>query len=141
MTAPVIRETLVNASPDLAFELFTRHIGQWWPLDQFGVFNDGTVAFENNAIVEHSGDRETTWSEVTEWAPPTALSFSWHPGADAERATAVRLTFSPAGDHTLVSLVHSGWERTDHPDAAAEGYGNGWPVTLDCFRAYVAGAV
>jgi uncharacterized protein YndB with AHSA1/START domain len=137
MTAPVTRKVLVNAGPQRAFDLFTGHIGAWWPIDRFGVFHDGTVAFESDKLVERSGDRESVWGEVTLWEPPDSLVFTWHPGYGLENATDIRVTFMPEGDQTLVTLVHSGWERMSDPDAAAEEYGNGWPGVLARFAELV----
>jgi Activator of Hsp90 ATPase homolog 1-like protein len=137
MTAPVRREVIVNAVPERAFELFTGHIGAWWPLDKFGVFNDGTVAFEDGRIIERSNDRESVWGDVTAWEPPDALGFTWHPGYGVEQATAIRVTFTAAEDKTLVTLVHTGWERMTNPDASAEEYTNGWPRVLAGFAALV----
>jgi len=135
MTAPVRREVLVDAAPDRAFEVFTEQVGQWWPLDRFGVFGDGTVAFEGGLLVERSGDRQSIWGEVTEWAPPSMLAMTWHPGYETDRATDIRVTFEAQGEQTLVTLVHSGWERMTDPDAAAEEYGSGWPGVLRGFAA------
>lgn len=133
MTAPVRREILVNAAPQRAFELFTGQIGAWWPLDRFGVFNDGTVAFEGDRLVERSGEQQTVWGEVTEWSPPHALALTWHPGYDVALGTDIRVTFEPQLAQTLVTLVHSGWERASDPAASAQEYGNGWPTVLARF--------
>jgi uncharacterized protein YndB with AHSA1/START domain len=137
MTAPIRREIVVNAAPDRAFDLFTGRIGAWWPLDRFGVFNDGTVAFEGELLVERSGNRETIWGEVLEWNPPGGLAITWHPGYGSENATEIRVTFTAREDQTLVTLVHTGWERMTDPDAAAAEYGNGWPGVLERYRELV----
>ena len=51
--APVRREALVAAAPDRAFELFTAHIGSWWPRPDYSVFeHDNDVAFEDGRLVE-----------------------------------------------------------------------------------------
>jgi uncharacterized protein YndB with AHSA1/START domain len=140
MTAPVRREVIVNAAPDRAFDLFTAHIGEWWPLANFGVFGDGTVAFESTAIVERSSGQESVWGEVTTWEPPSSLGFTWHPGYGIEHATDVLVTFTPSDDKTLVTLVHTGWERMTDPDASAAEYSSGWPTVLGAFAALVGPA-
>lgn len=144
--APVRRETLVAAAPERAFELFTGRIGAWWPLAHFSVFeHDNDVAFEDGRIVERASDgRESVWGTVTEWEPPLAIAFTWHPGYGEEHATDVRITFEASGPdasvaQTLVTLVHTGWERMTDPVASAEQYGRGWPDVLAGFSALVQG--
>jgi uncharacterized protein YndB with AHSA1/START domain len=133
MTPPLRREVLVATSPDRAFAAFTERIGEWWPLARFSVFGDGTVAVEGTQIVERSGDRAAVWGDITVWEPPSAFGFTWHPGYGSERATDVRVTFESAGEQTLVTLVHTGWERTENPATSREEYGNGWPLVLAAF--------
>jgi uncharacterized protein YndB with AHSA1/START domain len=135
--APIRREVIADASPDRAFELFISKIGAWWPLARFGVFGDGTVAFEGDEIVERSGDRVSVWAEVLERSAPTLLRVNWHPGGDPDRGTDLRITFTADGDRTLVAIEQSGWERMAEPAAAAEEYGNGWPAVLAGFAKLV----
>jgi uncharacterized protein YndB with AHSA1/START domain len=137
VTSPVRREVIVSTAPERAFELFTTRIGAWWPLEGYSVFRDGTVAFEGDLLVERSGDRESVWAEVLEWAPPESLPMTWHPGYGADKGTEVRVTFTAHGEGTLVSLVHTGWERMDNPDDAASQYGAGWPEVLASYSALV----
>jgi len=56
------------------FSLFTDRIGDWWPLGDYAVYDDGTI-----------------WAEVTEWHPPRVLRLSWHPGSTVERAADLRM--------------------------------------------------
>ena len=138
---PVRREVLVAAEPEREFELFTGRIGAWWPLARFSVFeHDNDVAFENGRIIERATDgRESVWGTVTEWEPPLAVAFTWHPGYGEEHATDVRVTFEASGAETLVTLVHTGWERMDDPFARAAAYEQGWPGVLAAFSALVTG--
>ena len=96
------------------------------------------------SIVERSGDRVSVWAEVTEWDPPGALGFTWHPGTDPAKATRVRVTFSAEGDQTLVTVQHSGWEILADPAlaaAAAQEYGQGWPGVLGGFASWSPAAI
>ena len=143
---PVRLEVLVAAPPERAFELFTGRIGGWWPLARFSVFeHDNDVAFEDGHIVERATDgRESVWGTVTEWDPPGAIAFTWHPGYGEEHATDVRVTFAASGAssssaQTLVTLVHTGWERMDDPFARAAEYEQGWPRVLGAFADLVGG--
>jgi uncharacterized protein YndB with AHSA1/START domain/uncharacterized protein YciI len=129
---PVRREILVDAGPDAAFEIFTAGLGRWWPLAAgFGVYLDGTVAFAGGQIIERSAaGRRVVWGTVTRWEPPDAVAFTWHPGYEPERASHVEVTFTAAGEQTLVSLTHSGWEVFADPAASRSGYEQGWPKVL-----------
>ena len=88
---PTRREIRVAATADRTFSLFTDRIGDWWPLGDYAVYGDGTVAFEGKDVVEGAGDRATIWAEVTEWHPPRVLRLSWHPGGTVERAADLRV--------------------------------------------------
>ncbi|MCW2529064.1 MAG: hypothetical protein JWM76_3924 [Pseudonocardiales bacterium] len=78
-----------------------------------------------------------TAAEVIERSAPHRLRINWHPGSDPERGTDLRVAFIAAGDRTLVSVEHSGWERMAEPAAAAEKYGDGWPGVLAAFARLV----
>jgi len=137
MPEPVTHEVVVSLDPAQAFAAFTTRIGEWWPLDRQGVFGDGTVAFEEEQLVERSGDQESVWGEVMQWDPGTALQLTWHPGNDVANATDIRVTFEETVDGTSVTLTHSGWERAQDPDAAAADYASTWPRVLGQFAALV----
>ena len=134
------REIVVAARPDLAFEVFVNRIGQWWPLAEFSVFGaDASVSFDGDDIVEVGSDgQRSVWGSVTARRPGHELAFSWHPGRDAERASQVTVTFEPAGEHTLVRLVHDGWEVFAEPAAARAEYEHGWPVVLGRYGVHAA---
>ncbi|BEP14912.1 hypothetical protein acdb102_32230 [Acidothermaceae bacterium B102] len=138
--SPIRREVLVDADPELAFEVFTERVGLWWPMAEHSVHGEGgSVAFTDGTIVETSAAGEVLlWGTVTEWAPPTSLAFTWHPGRTADNPSSVTVTFTAAGDQTLVRLEHAGWEVYADPTAAREEYGHGWPTVLGRFRDDVA---
>jgi hypothetical protein len=98
---PIHREVFVDA-----FDVFTGQIGQWWPLAENGVYGgQSTVAFEEGRLIERSTDGEmSVWGTVTEWAPGQAVRFTWHPGKEAEKASAVSVSFNRRGQGTLVVL-------------------------------------
>lgn len=50
------------------------------------------------------------------------------------------MSFAAAGEHTLVTLEHSGWEVLADPAAARDEYCNGWPAVLDRYRDEVSAA-
>ena len=139
---PIRREILVDADPVTAFEVFTGHLGRWWPLGELSVYGDGdgaTVAFADGQIIERSADGQlAVWGTVTRWEPPGTVAFSWHPGQAAESASHVEVTFAAAASQTLVTVEHSGWEAFADPAAARAEYDHGWPMVLDCYRDYAA---
>ncbi len=126
------REIMVAARPSLAFEVFVTRIGAWWPLAQLSVCGAGSrVEFDGDDIIETDPDgRRSVWGSVTSRRPGQALAFSWHPGRDADHASHVTVTFEPVGEHTLVRLVHDGWEAFAEPAAARAEYDSGWPMVL-----------
>ncbi len=138
--APIRREIRVACDPTTAFELFTAHLGAWWPLAAHSVFGEeASVAFEDGAVVERLGTEQAVWGSVVEWDRPTGFRMTWHPGQDPEGATDVAVSFGRDGDGTLVTLVHSGWERLAEPESARAEYDRGWPTVLGGFAARVGG--
>jgi uncharacterized protein YciI len=132
---PIHREMLVDAEPEKAFEVFTARIGDWWPLASHSVHGErATVSFEDGELVERSPAGETSvWATVTRWEPPAVLALSWYPGHPGQRITEVTVSFAAAGEQTLVTLEHSGWEVYADPAAARDEYSNGWPAVLQGF--------
>jgi uncharacterized protein YndB with AHSA1/START domain len=140
-TAAITKEIHVDATPETAFKVFTERIGEWWPLEQYAVFQgDTTVAFEGDRIVERLGDEETVWGEVLDFEVAGRLRFTWHPGRpDDEEPTEVEVTFAADGDGTLVTLVHGGWERlSEERRAGRVDYDNGWPHVLSRYAVLAA---
>ena len=135
-TEPVIKEVRVDAAPETAFAVFVERIGEWWPLEHYSVFGpDATVAFEGDRIVERHGEQETVWGEVLAFELGGRVRFTWHPGRDDE-PTEVEVTFAADGDGTLVTLVHTGWERlSEERRAGRASYENGWPLVLERYAA------
>lgn len=98
----------IAAAPQRAFEFFTAHIHQWWPLATHSVgaghaagivFGEGAGA----AIVETMADGSTAvWGTVTRWEPPHCVAFTWHPGAAEAEATRVEVTFTQSGPGSTV---------------------------------------
>ncbi|MDO8144816.1 MULTISPECIES: SRPBCC domain-containing protein [unclassified Isoptericola] len=136
--APVECEVLVPCPPARAYRLFVDDLGTWWPLGTHSVFGaEGTVAVTDGRLVETGPDGATAvWGTITEAVEPEVLEFTWHPGADPDTATLVRVTFAAAGPGgTRVRLVHTGWQARPDGAAARAGYDRGWPGVLDALAA------
>jgi uncharacterized protein YndB with AHSA1/START domain len=134
---PVRKTVTVPAAPQRAFELFTAHIHQWWPLQTHSVGGDQAagVAFAagvGGEIVETLADGSTSvWGTVTDWAPPHRVAFTWHAGTPAAEATRVEVTFTEdVPGSTVVRLVHSGWERRPDGASVRDGYESGWDPVI-----------
>jgi uncharacterized protein YndB with AHSA1/START domain len=133
---PIRRQVVVPAPPDRAFDVFTRAIGTWWPVDRHSVHGAGArPAFRDGRLIETGpGGEEVDWGTVLTWDPPHRLRLTWHPGYGAERASEVEVSFTAAaGGQTVVTLTHRGWEKFPDPGAARNSYDEGWPVVLAAY--------
>jgi len=73
----------------------------------------------------------SVWGTVTSWDPPHAVAYAWHAGTPVAEATSVEVTFTPdEHGHTVVELVHSGWDNRPDGAAARAGYETGWNPVL-----------
>ncbi len=138
--APVRKSVTVPAAPQRAFELFTAHMHEWWPLATHSVGAEDAVsvtfgAGAGAAITETMADGTTCrWGTVTHWEPPYRVAFTWHAGTPETEATRVDVTFTPSGpDSTVVRLIHSGWERRPDGASARENYDSGWDPVIGSF--------
>ena len=124
-----------------AFDLFTRHIGRWWPMDlRYARGPVVDVVFEERLggrIYEVCADGATAdWGRVRKWQPPHTLVFSWQPGRTWPEATEVEVHFSPEPDgSTRVDLEHRHWENLGGSAAARDTHAchagdEGWPLVL-----------
>jgi hypothetical protein len=143
--APVVRTVTVRRSQEHAFRIFTERIGDWWPLQQYGIYEAEAagVFFADGVVVERSpSGEESVWAEVTGWDPPRRLVLAWHPAGTADQATTVAVEFSAvAADRTRVDLVHDGWEWLGEQAASARvGYAGGWAGVIAAFAELVDGA-
>jgi uncharacterized protein YndB with AHSA1/START domain len=144
---PVRKSVTVPAAAQRAFDLFTAHIQEWWPLDTHSVGLEQAVGVAfgegaGSAIIETLADGSTSvWGTVTRWEPPHRVAFTWHAGTPESQSTLVEVTFTPEGpDTTVVTLVHSGWEHRPDGASARDGYATGWEPVIHRFAASAAGS-
>ena len=113
--APVKRSVTVAASPQHAFDVFTRGFDRWWPRSH----SIGASPLQTAVIEPKKGGRwfaklqdgsECDWGEVLAWEPPRRVLLSWRIGADwaihPDLLTEVEVIFTPDGKSTRVSLEH-----------------------------------
>jgi uncharacterized protein YndB with AHSA1/START domain/uncharacterized protein YciI len=133
---PIRRQVVVPATAEVAFDVFTNEIGLWWPVGEFSVHGDGAdVGFRDGRVVERGpGGAEALWGTVLEWQRPHRLRLTWHPGAGAEHASEVEVSFAAVvEDQTLVTVEHRGWEQLPDPAAARKEFDQGWPQVIEAY--------
>lgn len=143
---PLRTNTTVRRSAAEAFELFTRGMGSWWPLDLHSLAADEregrvrveSLSFEGREgghIVERMSDgTEGTWGTVLVWEPPRRVVLAWKPNTNHLPATELEVRFTSVAGGTLVELEHRGWERLGQiAEEARASYGEGWIGVLSVF--------
>ena len=115
-TEPVRQSVVVDCSLEDAFELFTAHLSEWWPLASHSI---GGEEAESCVIEPRTGGRvyertrsgkERDWGTVVAWNPPHLVSFTWHPDRPEGDET-IDVAFCVEADGTRVTLTHTGWDR------------------------------
>lgn len=132
----------VACPPEVAFDVWTRRFGMWWPrshsvtgesaLEVVLEPRPGGRIFERTAAgVEHD------WGEVTIWEPPHRFGYLWHLRRDRADATDVEIRFIAGLDGTTrVDIVHRGWERLGTEGQAwRDRNRGGWETLLPHYRA------
>ena len=151
MTSRVLVALRVKATPQRAFEAFTREIGQWWrhnPLFTFTPRDPGVMAFEpgegGRLIETLPNGKVFEIGRIRVWEPPYRLVFGWRqatfaPGQDTE----VEVRFEAVGDETRVTVEHRGWDsvpqehvaRHHFPDAIfLQRHGEWWQALLAAMK-------
>ena len=128
--AKVMVALRVRATPDRAFEVFTREIAVWWRPNALFAFtprDPGVMAFEPGA-----GGRLTTTlangkvfeiGRIRAWEPPSRLVFGWRQATfTPDQDTEVEVRFEPVGEETRVTVEHIGWDAIPQAHAARHGF-------------------
>ena len=140
--APVRKSIFVNASPEMAFDVFTVGMGRWWPKSH----KLGEAELDTQIIEPKEGGR---WFQrnldgstceigrVEAWEPPSRVLLIWQLNAqwefDRSLETEVEVTFTPEASGTRVELEHRNLERLGD---TAEGFreaidsSGGWGALL-----------
>ncbi|MFP5346903.1 MAG: SRPBCC family protein [Actinomycetes bacterium] len=136
----VIREVVVQASPALAFEVFTARFGEWWPKSHhIGGWDDPQCVLEPREggrwLERGPNGEECEWGSVLAWEPPHRLVLSWAIDAswqaNPDLASEVEVTFTPEDAGTRVVLEHrhldrggENWERMRDAVSSGGGWGD-----------------
>jgi uncharacterized protein YndB with AHSA1/START domain len=133
-----IRKSVVVAAPvDVAWDLFTARMGEWWPLDTHSIGGDEaeTVMTTPERIFERWRDgTEKTWGRMLAWEPPHRLVFTWD--ISERSGNEVEVRFAPEGNGTRVELEHRAWDSGDRD--SWRSYHTGWDGVLRRFEEAVA---
>ncbi|MFT4715636.1 MAG: hypothetical protein ACI861_002635 [Paracoccaceae bacterium] len=145
MLPPVVKSITVPCSKERAFELFTRDIATWWPLDKHSVSAmSGKVARDIKVDwakggevweIDHAGEK-VLWGSVAEFTPSSGVALNWHINGPADQATLVEVAFAANGEGCDVVLTHSRWEaHGEQGENMRSGYNGGWVhVFEECFQ-------
>jgi hypothetical protein len=127
--APITYEYALRCSPDEAFSVYTRRIGEWWdPRYTSNADTLETVVVQplvgGRVFARHSDTGEDEWGEVTAWEPGRRLAHSFALAQDPAHPSEVEVTFEPA-DGSGCSESNAG-ERAKFGD---------WPAILERYVA------
>ncbi len=130
MNSKVIVALRVPASPERAFDVFTREIALWWrpsPMFAFTPRSPGVMAFEPGV-----GGRLTETlpsgkvfeiGRIRVWEPGARLVFGWRQATFApDQDTEVEIRFEAVGEETRVTVEHRGWDSVPAEHVARHGF-------------------
>lgn len=136
----LIKTLVVPIPPDRAFDLFTRRMGEWWPLHSHAVSAHVCKAPARAVLVpetlgemvmETMADGTTApWGRVTACDKDRLFAMDWHPGVPAAQATHVEVNFAAESAGTRVTLTHGGWANRSDGIAVRANYDKGWDGVL-----------
>ncbi len=155
MTSRVIVSLRVAASPERAFEAFTRDVGLWWrpnALFRFTPRSPGVVSFEGGVggrfVETLPGGKVFEIGRITVWEPGVRLVFGWRQATfTPDQHTEVEVRFEPVGAETRVTVEHRGWDSVPAEHVARHGFpdmlflrrhGEWWNALLASFKGRVS---
>ncbi len=129
MSSRVLVALRVHATPERAFEAFTRDIALWWrpsALFAFTPRDPGVLSFEpgegGRLIQTLSNGKVFEIGKVRAWSPPDRLEFGWRQATFAAgQDTEVEVRFEAVGDETRVTVEHRGWDSVPAAHVARHG--------------------
>jgi len=157
MSSRVIVAIRVAATPERAFEVFTREIGQWWQPNgafKFTPRSPGVLAFEGGEggrLVEQlPSGKSFEIGTVKVWEPGSRLVFGWRQATFAKNeGTEVEVRFEQVGSETRVTVEHRGWDSVPERHVARhtmpnvvflKRHGEWWQALLQAMKVYAAGS-
>jgi uncharacterized protein YndB with AHSA1/START domain len=126
----VIVSIRVKASPERAFDGFTKRIAEWWqvnPLFRITSAANERLVFEpglGGKLIAYGPDGSSfTVGHISIWEPGVRLVLGWrHDSFDADQTTELEVRFEPVGDETRVTVEHRGWDSIPIAHVARHGF-------------------
>ncbi len=130
MSSRILVALRVKATPERAFEAFTREIGAWWRPNMMFNFTPrsaGVLAFEGESggrlIETLPSGKVFEIGRIRDWSPPDRLTFGWRQAAfEPDQDTEVSVRFEAVGAETRVTVEHTGWESVPQSHVARHGF-------------------
>jgi hypothetical protein len=134
---PIKHEYELTCTPEHAFDVYTRRMGEWW--DE--AYSPNPETFEGAVIEAGVGGRvlfkdgvegELTWGHVTEWKPPRRFSQTSILAQPSAYPTSISVEFAPKGAGCRFRFEHGGWNVHN---ASVRHKFTDWRMILDRFAA------
>ena len=145
---PVRKSITVNATPELAFEVFTAENDTWWPRTHHigkSPMIKGTVECRlgGRCYSDHEDGTQCDWGKVLVWEPPHRVVLAWQIthewgyNPDLGQTSEVEVRFTAMdGSVTRVDLEHRYFQRMGPGGATLRAaVDGGWPGLLVLFAA------
>lgn len=138
---PPVKKTLrVDLPIEVAFQLFTEQVNEWWPIDSHSVGGQAAAATTlegkpGGRFYETQNDgSQVNWGRVLDWEPPKRIVLSFYPGRAVDSAQRLVVSFCTEAGGTRLTLVHSGWERlAEQASAVHRNFEYGWDPILESY--------
>ena len=132
MSSRVLVALRVHATPERAFEVFTRDIALWWRPNALFAFtprDPGVLSFEpgeGGRLIQTFANGEIfEIGKVRAWSPPDRLVFGWRQATFAtDQDTEVEVRFEAVVDETRVTVEHRRWDSVPAVHVARHGFPN-----------------
>ena len=105
----IVKSVMLPLPPPAAFELFTRKIGEWWPLDRRHTQDPASEIFllQSGRFYERARDgHEVELGYVRSWELPRRILFDFFIATGPEKPTEVEITFAADEGGTRVTVIH-----------------------------------
>jgi uncharacterized protein YndB with AHSA1/START domain len=116
---PITEKYDLACDPDHAFDVYARHIGDWWHPD----YTEGAETFTEvtiephvgGSVIEHHSTGEThEWGRVTDWQPAQRLAYTSNLARAGGDPGTITVTFTPIDNGgPAVDFGHGGWNDSN----------------------------